>query len=389
MSPQRAGDFVRQVLFPTKCERVISLGGLLPWRAGVAILAILAAWYAGRWQASRDRLGESVSVAAEPSQTAEPSIRGWKRGQGWGWVWGKEDEVGALNAMTDQTRLAALRLVQQGKVYDLGVTYSRRSYRWPGHNPGEIILFRSPEGLRRQKDFPAVSDAQVNPHQLAWHSCALFISDNVGTQIDGLAHITAGQDMHWYNGFRESDWSGDFGVRKCDAVSIPPIIARGVLIDVATFRKVDALPSHYRITVEDLKGALEQQRTQLRPGDVVLIRTGVLRYWGEDGADHDRIRQHDSAGIDLAAARWLVEEHGAMLIGSDTSGLEHSPGPNEPPSFLPVHHYLLIQQGVHIGELHYLEELARDRVYEFCYICTVNKIRGTTAGFCLRPIALR
>ena len=56
---------------------------------------------------------------------------------------------------------------------------------------------------------------------------------------------------------------------------------------------------------------------------------------------------------------------------------------------MPTHDYLLIEQGVHIGESHYLEDLARDKVYGFCYIALVNKIRGTTAGFALRPIAIR
>lgn len=56
---------------------------------------------------------------------------------------------------------------------------------------------------------------------------------------------------------------------------------------------------------------------------------------------------------------------------------------------MPVHRYLLIQQGVHVGEFHYLEDLAKERIYEFLYICTTNKIKGTTAGFALRPIAIR
>jgi kynurenine formamidase len=121
----------------------------------------------------------------------------------------------------------------------------------------------------------------------------------------------------------------------------------------------------------------------------VLIRTGALRYWGENGADHKKLATHDSAGIDLGAARYLVEQQGAILIGSDTSGLEHLAGPGDPATFLPVHRYLLIEQGVHIGEFHFLEDLARGKVYEFCYVCMTNKIRGTTAGFTLRPIALR
>jgi kynurenine formamidase len=207
--------------------------------------------------------------------------------------------------------------------------------------------------------------------------------------MDGLGHVTTGDDNHWYNGFKEADWGGNFGIRKCDATSIPPIITRGVLIDVAGLRKVDALPAHYRITVEDLKAALAKQKTTLRPGDTVLIRTGTLRHWGKNGADHEKIRQHDSAGIDLEAARWLVEQQGVILIGSDTSGLEHSPGPEDKPSFIPVHEYLLIEQGVHIGEFHYLEDLAREQAYEFCYLCVTNKLRGTVAGFALRPLALR
>jgi hypothetical protein len=92
---------------------------------------------------------------------------------------------------------------------------------------------------------------EVNPHRMAWHSCAVFINDDVGTQIDGLAHITSGDDNHWYNGFKEADWGGNWGVRKCDATTIPPVVTRGVLIDVAGLRKVDALPAHYEITAAD------------------------------------------------------------------------------------------------------------------------------------------
>lgn len=330
-----------------------------------------------------------VGLGAEP-----PALKKWQAGRGWGWVWGPDDEVGALNEMTDASRLAALRLVQQGKVYDLGVTYDRTSFKWPGHSPAEVISFRTPEGIKRQRDLPGV--VNDNPSQTAWHSCALFINDNVATQIDGLGHLTQGEDDHWYNGFQERDWGGNWGIRKCDAPTIPPIIARGVLIDVATLKGVEALPAHTIITPADLQAALRRQGTELRPGDVVLIRTGTLRYWGDTGADHARLGEHDSAGINLEAAKWLVEQHGAMLIGSDTSGLEYSPAEEDLAafrarykSFVPVHNYLLIEQGVHIGEFHFLEDLARDRAYEFCYVCSVNKIKGTVAGFTLRPLALR
>lgn len=345
--------------------------------------------------------GRVPGVDAGNEPAAAP---GWQPGKGWGWIWGPDDEVGALNAMTDASRLHALRLVRQGKVYDLGVTYTRDSYKWPGHNPGEIISFRTPEGLKRQLDLPDLVGPDVNPWGTAWHSNALFISDNVATQIDSLAHATEGPGCphgdlrnHWYNGFTEEEWGGDFGPRKCDASTIPPIVARGVLIDVAAAKGLKVLPPHYPITTEDLIQALDKQGTVLKPGDVVLVRTGALQFWGEDGADPEGLlARHDSAGLTLEAVRWLVEQKGAMMIGADTSGVEYHPAPEDVPaylakykSFMPVHNYLLIDQGVHLAEFHYLEDIARDKGYEFCYICCTNKIKGTTAGFCLRPIAIR
>jgi kynurenine formamidase len=340
--------------------------------ASLAIAAFTAAYLAGYLSA----VGQQA-----------PAVKGWRSGEGWGWIWGKQDEVGALNAMTADSVRQAMQLARQGKVYDLGATYSRNSYKWPGHSSGEILTYRSPEGVARQD--PNFAAAEGNRSRTLWHSCALFLSDNVATQIDGLAHITVGADDHWYNGFKEADWGGNFGVRKCDATTIPPIVARGVLLDIAGARNAEALPAHYAINPADIDAALARQKLQLRPGDVVLIRTGTLRYWGPDGADHAKVSEHDSAGITLATAKYLVERFGAMMIGSDTSGLEVGPAPPGADSFIPVHKYLLVEQGVHIGEFHYLEDLARDGVYEFCYIATTNKIAGTTAGFALRPIAIR
>ncbi|MEN0076383.1 MAG: cyclase family protein [Paracraurococcus sp.] len=339
-------------------------------------------------------IGVMAAVAATPSLAQDAGMKKWTQGKGWGWVWGAQDEVGALNEMTDQSRAAALRLASQGKTYDLGLPYDRNSYRWPGHNPGEIISFRTPEGVARQQDLPFTTPQGGNTGHTRWHSSAMFISDNVATQIDGLAHITHGEDNHWYNGFKESDWGGNFGVRKADVTTIPPIVARGVMIDVAGQKGVEALPKGYEITVADLEAALRAQAVDVTPGTVVLIRTGTARYWGENGGDHAKISDPDTAGIGMAAAKWLVEQKGAMMIAADTSGLECIPArPQDSAavggSFNPVHVYLLVQQGVHIGEFHNLERLAADRTYEFAYVATTNAIRGTVAGTALRPLALR
>jgi len=319
------------------------------------------------------------------SGEAEP---GWQRGRGWGWIWGAEDEVGALNHMSDASRLAALSLIKEGKVYDLGITYSRNSFVWPGHSPGEVMTYRSPEGIERQGDHE-FAGSEANPAGVAWHSCALFVSDNVATQIDSLAHITVGEDDHWYNGFTEAKAGGDFGVQRCSAAGIPPVVNRAVLLDIAGLEGVDSLPPLFAITPDHCRRAMERQGVEVEVGDLVFVRTGAIRHWGEEGADHEAIKTHDSAGITLATARFLVEELGAMGVGSDTSGVECGDPGEDADTFVPVHKYLLVEQGVHLFEFHDLEELAADGVWEFCYVGLTNKIAGTAAGFAMRPIALR
>ncbi len=276
-------------------------------RAAVLLLGIgtglgagLASMFDGSREAKAGPKGVAEPVLAQPAEAGQPSgsIRGWQRGKGWGWIWGKDDEVGSLNAITNQSRASALAGATRGEVYDLGMAYSRRSYKWPGHSPGEIITFRSPDGIHRMQD-PDAPPAAQNAGYVYWHSAAMFLSDNVATQIDGLAHITAGPDFHWYNGFKEADWGGDWGPRRCDAATIPPIVARGVLIDVAAYKKLDALPGHTRITTTDLQDTLAWEGVAITPGDVILVRTGTGRFWGTDGADHAQIAEHDSAGPTL------------------------------------------------------------------------------------------
>lgn len=346
----------------------------------VGLGSLLTLWAVSPSPESR---ADQASAATSVAKTS-----GWVAGKGWGWIWGKDDELGAMNSRTDATRLEALRLAKSGKVYDLGVTYSRNSFKWPGHSPGEVITFRSPEGVKRQKDHPFVLPG-VNSSGQGWHSCALFINDNVATQIDGLGHVTIGNDDHWYNGFKEADWGGNFGIRKCGAAGIPPIVNRGVMLDIAAVRNVKVLPPHYAITPGDVDAACAKQTVELRPGDVVLFRTGTLQFWGEDGADVATLKEFDTAGINLETAKYLVEQKGALMIGSDTSGLEVAPAPEGSDTFIPVHKYLLIEQGVHILEFHNLEDLARDKVYEFCYVATTNKIAGAVSGFGMRPLALK
>src|SRR5262245_58697381 len=116
----------------------------------LALRAPQAPGSVGAGQPSRSSRGESAQEAV--STTLPTDVRSWTPGRGWGWIWGPDDEVGSLNGLTDASRLRALTLVKRGHVFDLGHTYSRRSFKWPGHNPGEVVSFRSPDGIHRMGD---------------------------------------------------------------------------------------------------------------------------------------------------------------------------------------------------------------------------------------------
>jgi hypothetical protein len=166
------------------------------------------------------------------------------------------------------------------------------------------------------------------------------------------------------------------------------------MIDVAKSVGEDPLPESYAIGQEEMETALDEQGVDIDPLDVVLVRTGTGGLWLKgDGVGPTTLRYRvpDMAGITVSGARWLVEEKGALAVGTDTSAIETLPPPeqlDDGTSFNPVHVYLLVRQGVHILEFQNLEDLAYDETYKFAYILGVNKIKGATAGTVLRPIGI-
>jgi hypothetical protein len=97
-----------------------------------------------------------IQSRATAQDSPEVTPRKWEKGKGWGWVWGDEDELGNLNELSPELTRKALSLVKEGKTYDLGLKYKRSSYKFAGHNPGEIISFRTPSGMMSQNDLDFV-----------------------------------------------------------------------------------------------------------------------------------------------------------------------------------------------------------------------------------------
>jgi kynurenine formamidase len=284
--------------------------------------------------------------------------------------WGPTDEIGTLNMMTDASRLEVFKQVASGKVYDLGVDMyvGMPNCCGPFGDPTFQIWMTHTPARGSTKELLSYSGDGVSMYT---HS---------GTHIDTLNHF--GLNGKIWNQVSADEALGPRGWTKSGADKYPPIVARGVLIDVAKSKNVAHLPTSYAITPADLQDALKKQGTTLRPGDVVLVRTGLMTLW----PDATKYRLADQAGLSLEAAQWLVEGQQAMLLGADNFGVESFPS-KDPENFVPVHTYLQAEQGVSLLEVVWLEELAKDQVYEFLFIASPLKMRGATASP-LRPLAI-
>lgn len=292
--------------------------------------------------------------------------------------WGPSDEIGTLNMMNEQSRENILGRLKGGKVYDLSVEYyvGMPSFHVLGDPPYQYWLTHTPRG--NVVENPNGLGKEMN-EKVSYTGDAISMYTHMGTHIDALNHF--GLNGKIWNGFSADEHLGDKGWKKTGSEVIPPIIARGVLIDVLNYKKVQQLPPNYRINKDDLEKTLASQKVTLKKGDVVLIRTGQARYYDDAGKFLDAY-----AGINLEAVRWLVEDQQVMLLGADNLSFEAFP-PERSDNWVPVHTYLLAEKGVMFIEQMDLEELAKDKVWEFAFIAASLKLRGASAAP-MRPIAI-
>ncbi len=292
--------------------------------------------------------------------------------------WGAEDEIGRLNLITSESRAAILSRIRGGAAYDLSVEYfiGMPSWQAAGDPHYRLWLTHTPRGT--VIDDPMHVGEKMNAH-VSYTGTAVSMYTHMGTHIDALNHF--GLNGEIWNGFKAEEHLGDRGWNVAGAENIPPIIARGVLIDVPAYMGINMLPDGYRISREDLKAALNAQDLRIEIGDVVLIRTGRMQLYNDAIAYMD-----NPPGLGLDAARYLVEEKGAMIVGADNLSFEAFPSELES-DYVPLHTYLLGEQGAPIIELAFLEELSQDKVFEFAFIAGSLKLRGADAAP-LRPIAL-
>ena len=280
----------------------------------------------------------------------------------WPSPFGPDDQLGMLNHITDAKRAAALRLVRHGRLYDLGRVLDEHVPVFPGRSFHQTLVTTAHHANRMS----------VGANDVNWITEVFSSTTQLGTHLDALSHLQMGG--RGYNGWTAAELAEPWGVNRLGAETIPQIVTRGWLVDVAATRGIRRLEPGDVITVDDL-GDIGPE-----PGDAILFHTG----WGESWADGQTYLSGEP-GVGIELAEWLAGR-GVALTGADTWSFGPVPAESsERPYEVPQH--LNVQHGVFIVENLDLSALAADGVREFALVLTHPKLRGATGAW-VSPIAL-
>src|SRR5215475_15255899 len=181
--------------------------------------------------------------------------------------WGAGDQLGAGNLLTQERRLSALHSIATGQVYDLSHEISPAApYMAPNQTPFLLSIWASwRDSIKRRRKIGAVNDAGANVERIE-------MTAHVGTHIDALGHFSKGDRL--YNGLSAADTVTDWGLERLGIEHAPPMITRGVLLDVAGCDGGQHLNPGRVVTPDELARAEETAKVTLEAGDIALIRTG-------------------------------------------------------------------------------------------------------------------
>ena len=294
-------------------------------------------------------------------------LRNWGR-------WGDTDERGTVNLITPERVVAASALVKRGAIFDLGIPFDSKG---PQPGGGRINPVRLMSETGADQEFPG-----------AFHYADdyVFMPLQSASQWDGLAHVY--YDDQLYNGFPSSD-VGPHGAKHCSIdKQAKGIVGRGILLDIARLKGAEWLEAGTVISPEDLDAAAVRQGVEVKPGDILLFRTGWRTKFVREG-DATAFMAGEP-GLGLACCQW-IHDHEIAAVASDNWAIEVLPGEIDT-ELLPVHMVLIRDMGVTLGEILDLDELAADcesdGVWEF--FLTAPPIKFTAAvGSPINPLAIK
>lgn len=285
-------------------------------------------------------------------------------------MFGEEDALGCLNFLTPEGVVESAGLVKTGKVFRLD---ARIGFAKPPLF-GRASFAHSVVPLG-----PAANDDMLER-----------FNTQEGSQWDGLGHVGHVRHQLFYNGVTVSE-TRDGNARLGIHHWADKFVGRGVLIDAFGYRRtlgITADPLHRDvITLDELKAALEWQKTSLKPGSILLVRTGWMESYERASAEAKReLAPMDKlSSIGIEASRGMVEwlwNSRVAAIGTDCPSVEAFPFDFSDENAL--HYRALPLLGLPLGELFVLAPLAegcaRDQRYEFMLVSAPLHIEGGIAS---------
>ena len=308
------------------------------------------------------RAGYSPTVPPDPMATADvvafhQTLSNWGR-------WGDEDQLGTLNLITPEVTATAAATVRKGRTVGCGRPLDTVS---SADNPAPVA---------HHMTGTATEGMGADYFAIASHGFAT-------SHLDALCHIF--HEGKLYNGYPAETVTAhgatELGIHRLH----DGIVTRGVLLDVAALRGVDALEPGEPIFPEDLEAAEERSGLQVRAGDALLVRTGRWRWRATHGAwDASSL----AAGLHASCLPWLHERDVATL-GSDgvsdvLPSLVEGVG-------MPIHTVAIVAMGVHLLDNLDFDALAaacaEEQRWEFLFTVAPLVLRRGTASP-VNPIAL-
>ncbi len=287
----------------------------------------------------------------------------------WPSQWGAEDTLGSFNMLGQELTLKAAKLIKTGKTYRLGIETNSKT---PAYAP-------------RSFEIQVVYPNQYNGTSLGDNKFSYFDDlmsgwMGVGSQIDGLGH--AGTDGVFYNGLLGKDFAKIDGLQRMGVEDYPPIVSRGVLLDIAACMGKTMLSEGTPFNRKEIMACEKKQGVSIERGDVVLFNTGWLALAETEPDRFVKVQP----GLGLDGAKYLAEK-GVLAVGADTSALEVIPF-EDPKIMFSVHQELINYNGIYILENMDTRELVKDQAWEFMFVLGPARISGAVQMI-INPIAIR
>ena len=285
--------------------------------------------------------------------------------------WGKDDTLGSANLVSAQNTLKAAALIKQGKSQPLGIVIDADTPAFAPRGLSLQVVQPNQQGGKKLSQFGYPAN---------YNDDVLQTWVGIGSQIDGLGHL--GEGGLYYNCLDEKEISAITGLTKLGVHDIPPLVGRGVVIDMASHMGKKMLKAGEHFGEADIKAAAKAQGVTIGKGDIVLFHTG----WTEGTLESDpKAWVSGEPGLNVSGSRYLASLD-VMAVGADTWGVE--PVPPAPGDGAFYGHVVLLQEnGIYLLETMNTGPLVRDGVKEFMFVLGQARIRGTVQMI-INPVAL-